>query len=64
MPFPQLATITSYSLLSSTIRIQEFVQQAKKLGYTTLGITDINVLHGAIEFYEACKKEGIKQLSA
>ncbi|MEI5988791.1 DNA polymerase III, alpha subunit [Enterococcus termitis] len=62
MPFPQLATITSYSLLSSTIRIQEFVQQAKKLGYTTLGITDINVLHGAIEFYEACKKEGIKPI--
>ncbi|ALS00863.1 DNA polymerase III subunit alpha [Enterococcus silesiacus] len=60
MPFPQLATITSYSLLSSTIRIQELVQQAKKLGYTTLGIADINVLHGAIEFYEACKKADIK----
>lgn len=60
MPFPQLATITSYSLLSSTIRIQEFVQQAKRVGYTTLGIADINVLHGAIEFYEACKKEDIK----
>ncbi|MGM0216948.1 DNA polymerase III subunit alpha [Enterococcus sp. AZ126] len=62
MPFPQLYTITSYSLLSSTIRIQELVQQAKKLGYTTLGITDINVLHGAIEFFEACKKEAIKPI--
>lgn len=62
MPFPQLYTITSYSLLSSTIRIQELVQQAKKLGYTTLGITDINVLHGAIEFFEACKKESIKPI--
>ncbi|MFD2305861.1 DNA polymerase III subunit alpha [Enterococcus termitis] len=60
MLFPQLYTITSYSLLSSTIRISEFVQQAKKMGYTTLGITDINVLHGAIEFFEACKKEAIK----
>ncbi|EOH99781.1 DNA polymerase III, alpha subunit [Enterococcus haemoperoxidus ATCC BAA-382] len=62
MPFPQLYTITSYSLLSSTIRIQELVQQAKKLGYTTLGITDINVLHGAIEFFEVCKKEAIKPI--
>ncbi|MGX7148618.1 DNA polymerase III subunit alpha [Enterococcus ureasiticus] len=62
MPFPQLYTITSYSLLSSTIRIQELVQQAKKLGYTTLGITDINVLHGAIEFFEACKREAIKPI--
>ncbi|MGX7245758.1 DNA polymerase III subunit alpha [Enterococcus quebecensis] len=62
MPFPQLYTITSYSLLSSTIRIQELVEQAKKLGYTTLAITDINVLHGAVEFFEACKKEKIKPI--
>lgn len=62
MPFPQLYTITSYSLLSSTIRIRELVQQAKKLGYTSLGITDINVLHGAIEFFETCKNEGIKPI--
>lgn len=62
MPFPQLYTITSYSLLSSTIRIQELVQQAKNQGYTTLAITDINVLHGAIEFFEACKKEEIKPI--
>ncbi|EOI01938.1 DNA polymerase III, alpha subunit [Enterococcus moraviensis ATCC BAA-383] len=62
MPFPQLYTITSYSLLSSTIRIQELVKEAKKLGYTTLAITDINVLHGAIEFFEACHKEGIKPI--
>lgn len=55
-------TITAYSLLSSTIRIQELVQQAKKLGYTALGITDINVLHGTIEFFEACKKEEIKPI--
>ncbi|MGG5340512.1 DNA polymerase III subunit alpha [Enterococcus sp. AZ192] len=62
MRFPQLNTITSYSLLSSTIRIPELVRQAKKLGYKTLGIADINVLHGAIEFYEACKKESIKPI--
>lgn len=62
MPFPQLYTITAYSLLSSTIRVQELVQQAKKLGYTSLGIADINVLHGAVEFYEACKTAEIKPI--
>ncbi|MHC5218228.1 DNA polymerase III subunit alpha [Enterococcus sp. LJL128] len=58
--FPQLYTITSYSLLSSTIRIAEFVKKAKQYGYHYLGISDINVLHGAVEFYEACLAENIK----
>jgi DNA polymerase-3 subunit alpha len=62
MPFPQLYTITSYSLLSSTIRIKEFVHQAKEAGYTSLAITDLNVLHGAIEFFEACQNENIQPL--
>ena len=51
MSFPQLHTVTSYSLLSSTVRIRSYVKQAKALGYQTLAITDINVLHGAVGFY-------------
>lgn len=62
MLFPQLYTITAYSLLSSTIRIKELVAQAKKLGYSSLGIADINVLHGAVEFFEACKQADIKPI--
>lgn len=62
MAFPQLYTITSYSLLSSTVRIQEYVQTAKQLGYTSLGIADRNVLHGAVEFFESCQREKIKPL--
>ncbi|NTN71212.1 PHP domain-containing protein, partial [Enterococcus faecium] len=50
MFFPQLYTITSYSLLQSTIRIREYVQEAKKQGYTSLAITDKDVLYGAPEF--------------
>ena len=53
MSFPQLHTVTSYSLLSSTVRIRSYVKQAKALGYQKLAITDINVLHGVVEFYEA-----------
>lgn len=62
MPFPQLYTITSYSLLSSTIRIPEFVKKARELGYQTLAITDNNVLYGALAFYEACIQEGIQPI--
>lgn len=62
MTFPQLYTMTSYSLLSSTIRIAEYVKLAKKMGYKAIAITDLNVMHGAIEFYEACQKENIQAI--
>ena len=62
MSFPQLHTVTSYSLLSSTVRIRSYVKQAKALGYQTSAITDINVLHGAVEFYEACQEAGIQPI--
>ncbi|WP_430604929.1 DNA polymerase III subunit alpha [Enterococcus sp. DIV0125] len=62
MFFPQLYTRTSYSLLQSTIRIREYVREAKKLGYTYLAITDEDVLYGAAEFYQECVKEGIKPI--
>lgn len=62
MFFPQLYTKTSYSLLQSTIRIQDYVQKAKALGYTVLGITDQDVLYGIPEFYQTCIKEGIKPI--
>jgi len=52
---------TSYSLLHSTIRIEEVVKEAKSLGYDTLAITD-DKLHGAFKFYVACKKYGIKPI--
>lgn len=63
MSFPQLHTVTSYSLLSSTVRIRSYVKQAKALGYQTLAITDINVLHGVVEFMKHAKKREFNQLS-
>ena len=54
-----LYTRSCYSLLSSTIRIQEYVQYAKSLGYEHITLTDHNVMYGAASFIDACKKEGI-----
>ena len=56
MQIPQLYTKTSYSLLKSTLTIEEYVSAAKERGYSAIAITDENVLYGAVEFFNACKK--------
>ena len=58
----QLTTMTSYSLLQSTIKIPQYVQKAKELGYHRLGMTDKNNLYGVIEFVQACQKQGIQPI--
>ncbi|KAF1297450.1 DNA polymerase III subunit alpha [Enterococcus sp. JM4C] len=58
--FPQLYTVTSYSLLQSTVKIAQYVDVAKERGYKTLAVTDKNTMHGAVEFFQACQKAGIK----
>lgn len=50
---------SSYSMLQSTIRINDYVKKAKEMGYTSLAIADHNVMHGVLEFYRACHKYGI-----
>lgn len=50
MPFPQLQTLSSFSLLKSTLRLESYVATGKKLGYQALALTDINQLTGAIQF--------------
>jgi DNA polymerase-3 subunit alpha len=60
--FVHLQCQTVYSLLKSTCTIEELVRRAKDLGMEALAITDENVMYGAIPFYKACKKEGIKPI--
>lgn len=62
LSFIHLQIATAYSLLSSTVSIQKLVEQAKKLKFQTLAITDRNVLYGVIPFYKECKKHGIKPI--
>ncbi|MGX7349488.1 DNA polymerase III subunit alpha [Dolosicoccus paucivorans] len=47
---------SSYSMLQSTVRINDYVKKAKEMGYTSLAIADHNVMHGILEFYQACRK--------
>ncbi|MFW7432259.1 DNA polymerase III subunit alpha [Vagococcus carniphilus] len=62
MSLGQLQVLTSYSLLKSTNQIDSLVSQSKKLGYEALAITDMNAIHGAVEFYRTCHKEGIQPI--
>lgn len=62
MSFTHLHVHTEYSLLDGACRISRLVGCAKSLGMDSLAITDHGVMYGAVEFYKACKKEGIKPI--
>ncbi len=57
--FTHLHVHTEYSMLDGSSKIQELVGRVKELGMDSVAITDHGVMYGAIEFYKACKKEGI-----
>ncbi|MBO6159487.1 MAG: DNA polymerase III subunit alpha [Firmicutes bacterium] len=62
MPFVHLHVHTEYSLLDGSSKISEIARRAKELGMNSLAITDHGVMYGAIDFYKACMKEGIKPI--
>lgn len=53
-------SFSHHSLLSSLPQILPLIQNAKEKGYTCIAITDEDTGSGLIEFYDACKKEGVK----
>lgn len=59
MAFAHLHLHTEYSLLDGACRIKPLVKRIKELGMTSCAVTDHGVLYGAIDFYKACKAEGI-----
>lgn len=62
MKFVHLQCQTVFSLLKSACKIDELVIRAKELGFSSLAITDENVMYGVIPFYKACKKNGIQPI--
>lgn len=51
-----------YTLLQSTLTIDKIIKNTKKHGYHAVALTDVGVFHGAMAFYHACQKEGIKAI--
>ncbi|MCR5207953.1 MAG: DNA polymerase III subunit alpha [Eubacterium sp.] len=60
--FTHLHLHTQYSLLDGACRLGGLVERAKKLGMTSLAITDHGNMYGAVDFYRECKKAGIKPI--
>ncbi len=62
MNFVHLHTHSHYSLLDGMSNIDDMVKLAKEHGMTAIGLTDHGVMYGAIDFYTACVKNGIKPI--
>jgi DNA polymerase III subunit alpha len=60
--FTHLHVHTEYSLLDGSARINRLVKKVKELGMESIAITDHGVMYGVIDFYRACKAEGIKPI--
>ncbi len=62
MDFVHLHLHTEYSLLDGAARIDELMNAVKNAGQTAVAITDHGVMYGAVDFYKAAKKAGVKPI--
>ena len=62
MSFVHLHVHTEYSLLDGACRIKDLPKVVKEMGQTACAITDHGAMYGVIDFYRACKAEGIKPI--
>lgn len=60
--FVHLHIHSEYSLLDGANRIKDIPKRAKELGMDSIAITDHGVMYGVIDFYKACKAEGVKPI--
>src|SRR5688500_15901906 len=60
--FTHLHVHTHYSLLDGACHVDKLVKRTKALGMDSLAITDHGCMFGVVEFFNECKKEGIKPI--
>ncbi len=60
--FVHLHLHTEYSILDGAARISTLTKRAKELGMPAVAITDHGNMYGAVAFFDACEKEGIKAI--
>ena len=60
--FVHLHNHTGYSIMDSALKIDDLVSRTKDLGMKAVAITDHGNMYGAINFYKACKKAGVKPI--
>ena len=57
--FAHLHTHTEYSMLDGAARVGDLVAAAKADGQPALGITDHGNMYGVLDFYQACREQGL-----
>ena len=62
MSFIPLRVFSGYSFTKSGLKIDQYLSAAKKLGYTTVGLSDFTTLSGAPSFYKEAKALGLKPI--
>ena len=58
--FVHLHAHSEYSLLDGSIKVRDLVRRARELDMPAVALTDHGNMHGAIHFYRAAKKAGIR----
>lgn len=61
-PYTHLHLHTEYSLLDGANKIKSLAKRVKQLGMSAVSMTDHGNMFGAIDFYTAMKKEGVKPI--
>ena len=57
-----LHTHSHYSFLQALPKVPALVKEAKKHGMDAIGLTDAGNMHGAVELYKTCEKQGLKAI--
>src|SRR5574343_1095372 len=60
--FVHLRTHTEFSVVDGTLRIADAVAAAAKDGQPAMAVTDLSNLFGAVKFYNAARKKGVKPI--
>ena len=60
VPYMPLYFKSEYSMLHSACKLAPSISLAKEYGFSSMALTDLNVMHGALKFYNECNKNNIK----
>lgn len=62
MSWVPLHVHSQYSILDALAPVDEIAKRAAQMGMPAVALTDHGNLYGAVDFFQACQKEGVKPL--
>src|SRR5690606_166678 len=60
--FVHLHVHSEYSLLDGLSRLPQLAARAREMNMPALALTDHGTMYGTLDFYRACRKEGVKPI--